>query len=82
MNDVKSLIIDFLSERGLSLSDKKTQIPHISEDFDFLGFNIWKYKRTLLIKPSKKSQKKLTEETIESDFEQQLCFTMPFDRAD
>lgn len=65
LDDIKALITDFLYQRGLSLSQEKTLITHISEGFDFLGFNIRKYKGTLLIKPSKKSQKKLTEKLHE-----------------
>jgi RNA-directed DNA polymerase len=52
----------FLGLRGLRLSDEKTRIVHLSEGFDFLGFNIRHYRsRTarmgwkLLIKPAKKS---------------------------
>jgi RNA-directed DNA polymerase len=53
---------EWLGNRGLSLSEEKTRIAHLSQGFDFLGFNIRHYKgRTsktgykLLIKPSKKS---------------------------
>lgn len=42
----------FLQERGLTLSDRKTRISHIDDGFDFLGFNIRKYKGKLLIKPA------------------------------
>lgn len=52
-NDIKPLIADFLAERGLTLSEEKTHITHISRGFDFLGFNHRKYKGKLLIKPSK-----------------------------
>jgi len=52
-NDVKPLVSHFLKERGLSLSEEKTRISHIDGGFDFLGFNIRKYKEKLLIKPSK-----------------------------
>lgn len=41
----------FLSERGLELSEEKTALTHINEGFDFLGFNVRKYKEKLLIKP-------------------------------
>jgi len=41
----------FLSERGLELSEEKTKLSHIDEGFDFLGFNVRKYNRKLLIKP-------------------------------
>jgi RNA-directed DNA polymerase len=45
----------FLLERGLELSEEKTKITHISDGFDFLGFNIRKYKDKLLIKPAKQN---------------------------
>jgi RNA-directed DNA polymerase len=47
----------FLAERGLTLSEDKTRITHIEEGFDFLGFNLRKYKEKLLIKPAKDSIK-------------------------
>jgi RNA-directed DNA polymerase len=52
---VKPLIEEFLKDRGLTLSEKKTIITHISKGFDFLGQTIRKYKNKLIIKPSKKS---------------------------
>lgn len=45
----------FLQERGLTLSPTKTHISHIKAGFDFLGFNIRKYKGKLLIKPARKN---------------------------
>lgn len=54
---VKPVIIRFLKERGLTLSEEKTKVTHIEEGFDFLGQNVRKYKGTLLIKPSKKNVK-------------------------
>lgn len=52
----------YLKKRGLTLAEEKTKITHISEGFDFLGFNVKQYKTvrgvTLLIKPSKSSVKK------------------------
>lgn len=47
-------IIEFLKERGLEISLEKTKITNIQEGFDFLGFNLRKYKEKLLIKPAKK----------------------------
>ncbi|WP_374089592.1 group II intron reverse transcriptase/maturase [Methylomicrobium lacus] len=52
---VKPAVEAFLLERGLTLSPEKTQITHISEGFDFLGFNIRKYQGKLLTKPAKQS---------------------------
>jgi RNA-directed DNA polymerase len=69
-NKVKPLTEEFLRERGLSLSKEKTKISHIDDGFDFLGFNILKYKGKLLTKPSKsgiKSVKAKISEIIKSD---------------
>ncbi len=57
--EVLPLVKNFLAERGLELSREKTRLTHISEGFDFLGQNIRKYNGKLLIKPSKKSVKRL-----------------------
>lgn len=56
-NKVTPAVVAFLKERGLELSITKTKITHIDEGFDFLGFNVRKYKGKLLIKPSKKNVK-------------------------
>nr|WP_306309330.1 group II intron maturase-specific domain-containing protein [Xenorhabdus anantnagensis] len=53
LNEVKPQLIDFLRERGLTLSEEKTHITHINDGFDFIGFNLRKYRGKLLIKPSK-----------------------------
>ncbi len=63
---VQPAIINFLKERGLELSIEKTKITHINDGFDFLGFNIRKYDKKLLIKPSESSVKKFTDELRES----------------
>ncbi len=56
-NEVKPLVIEFLKERGLTLSEEKTRITHIEDGFDFLGWNVRKCGGKLLIKPSKKNVK-------------------------
>lgn len=53
--EVLPIIRDFMTERGLQLSEEKTVITHIEDGFDFLGKNIRKYNGKLLIKPSKQS---------------------------
>jgi RNA-directed DNA polymerase len=66
---VQPIIVEFLRERGLELSIEKTKITHIDEGFDFLGFNLRKYKGKILIKPAKKGIKAFLEgirETIHS----------------
>lgn len=57
-SEVKPAVVAFLAERGLILSPDKTKITHISEGFDFLGWNIRKYNDgKLLMKPSKANVK-------------------------
>lgn len=53
----KTTIENFLQERGLKLSAEKTQIVHIEDGFDFLGWTIRKFDGKLLIKPAKKNVK-------------------------
>jgi RNA-directed DNA polymerase len=63
------LLPAYLAERGLTLSAEKTRIVHLTEGFDFLGFNVRLYecpKTTktgykLLIKPSGESVKEIRE---------------------
>ncbi|MBE9217181.1 group II intron reverse transcriptase/maturase [Plectonema cf. radiosum LEGE 06105] len=56
----------WLSQRGLQLSEEKTQIVHITQGFDFLGHNIRHYRDKssktgykLLTKPSQKAIKEI-----------------------
>lgn len=58
---VLPVVKEFLTERGLQLSEEKTVITHIEDGFDFLGKNIRKYNGKLLIKPSKTSIKSFLE---------------------
>ena len=51
------IVTEFLEERGLELSQKKSKIASIDEGFDFLGFNVRKYKGKLLTKPAKANVK-------------------------
>jgi len=55
VNDVLPLVERFLRERGLELSAEKTHVTHIQKGFDFLGQNIRKYGRKLLITPAQKN---------------------------
>jgi len=64
---VVAVLTDWLRARGLELSPDKTRIVHLSEGFDFLGFNVRHYRHRLtarsgwklLIKPSKTSVQKI-----------------------
>jgi RNA-directed DNA polymerase len=60
--EAKGIIKEFLSQRGLELSDEKTIITHIEKGFDFLGWNFRKYKGKLIIKPSQKAISRIIEE--------------------
>ena len=51
----------FLAERGLRLSPEKSKITNMETGFDFLGANIRKYDGKLLMQPSQKSVKAVTE---------------------
>ncbi len=62
LDKLKIQINQWLSERGLEISDEKTRIVHIRDGFDFLGFNLRQYevkgeegvlRDKLLIKPQK-----------------------------
>jgi RNA-directed DNA polymerase len=52
---IQPVIVAFLKERGLTLSGEKTRITHIEEGFDFLGQNLRKRGKKLLITPSHKA---------------------------
>jgi len=58
--EIKEMIVTFLGQRGLKLSEEKTVITHIDDGFDFLGWNFRKFKGKLIIKPSHKSMSKIT----------------------
>ncbi len=65
---VQEILVQWLQDRGLTLSTEKTRIVHLSEGFNFLGFNIRQYKVNntatgwkLLIKPSAESLQEIRE---------------------
>ncbi|WP_329056224.1 hypothetical protein OG738_21715 [Amycolatopsis sp. NBC_01488] len=54
---VKAQLAAWLKPRGLVFNEGKTRVAHLEEGFDFLGFNLRRYRRgnrpgKLLIKPS------------------------------
>jgi RNA-directed DNA polymerase len=60
------ILSEWLGKRGLALSKEKTRIVHLSEGFDFLGFNIRQYAVSntstgwkCLTKPSKESMQSI-----------------------
>ncbi len=64
--EVKELVRDFLSTRGLELSDEKTVVTNINDGFDFLGWTFRKFKGKLIVKPSKKSIKAIVSKLSET----------------
>lgn len=66
LHQVKHDIEEFLLVRGLELSESKTLITHISDGFDFLGWNVRKFKAKLIISPSKKSVKNIWQKISET----------------
>ena len=66
---VKARLAEWLEPRGLAFNEAKTRIVHLTEGFDFLGFNVRRYPNgKLLIKPSataiKRFRERLAEETV------------------
>ena len=64
---VKARLAEWLAPRGLVFNEDKTQIVHLDEGFDFLGFNVRRYHGKLLIKPSKAAVKRLRERLARRD---------------
>ena len=59
---VQARLAAWLAPRGLAFNEDKTKIVHLSEGFDFLGFNVRRYPNgKLLIKPSKAAVKRFRE---------------------
>lgn len=57
---VKDNLAEWLHPRGLVFNEEKTRIVGLGEGFDFLGFNIRRYRNgKLLIKPSKAAVQRL-----------------------
>jgi RNA-directed DNA polymerase len=56
---VKAQLAGWLAPRGLVFNEDKTKIVHLTEGFDFLGFNVRRYRNgKLLIKPSRAAIKR------------------------
>jgi RNA-directed DNA polymerase len=59
---VKARLAEWLAPRGLAFNEDKTRVVHLSEGFDFLGFNVRRYpNRKLLIKPSQAAIRRVRE---------------------
>ncbi|WP_371750450.1 group II intron reverse transcriptase/maturase [Streptomyces sp. NBC_01283] len=54
-HDLKVKLAEWLDPRGLSFNEEKTRVVHLSEGFDFLGFNIKRFGDKTITKPSKEA---------------------------
>jgi RNA-directed DNA polymerase len=65
---VKARLTGWLAPRGLAFNEAKTQITHLDQGVDFLGFNIRRYRAKLLTKPSKDAlrriRKRMSQEVV------------------
>jgi len=55
---VKRQLEPWLESRGLAFNEDKTRVVHLDDGFDFLGFNIRRYRDKLIIKPSQEAVKR------------------------
>lgn len=60
---VKGKLAEWLAPRGLVFNEEKTKVVHLEEGFDFLGFNVRRYRNEndgkLLIKPSRDAVRRI-----------------------
>jgi RNA-directed DNA polymerase len=59
--EVKARLAAWLAPRGLVFNEDKTRVVTLDEGFDFLGFNVRRYRGKLLIKPSKAAVRRIRE---------------------
>jgi RNA-directed DNA polymerase len=59
--EVKARLAAWLAPRGLAFNEDKTRVVSLAEGFDFLGFNVRRYRGKLLIKPSKAAIRRIRE---------------------
>ncbi|MGH3933591.1 MAG: group II intron reverse transcriptase/maturase, partial [Pseudonocardiaceae bacterium] len=61
-DQIKARLAEWLKPRGLALNEDKTTVVTLDEGFDFLGFNIRRYRNDkLLIKPSGAALRRIRE---------------------
>jgi RNA-directed DNA polymerase len=59
--EVKARLAAWLAPRGLVFNEDKTRVVGLDEGFDFLGFNVRRYRGKLLIRPSKAAVRRIRE---------------------
>ncbi len=55
MKSVLPMVKAFLSQRGLELSPEKTDVTHIQDGINFLGWNVSRTKDGILVRPSRRN---------------------------
>ena len=58
---IKARLAAWLAPRGLAFNEDKTRVVCLDEGFDFLGFNVRRYRNTPLIRPSKAAVRRIRE---------------------
>jgi len=61
VEQVKARLATWLAPRGLVFNEDKTRVVTLEEGFDFLGFNVRRYRGKLLIKPSTAAMRRIRE---------------------
>ena len=56
---VKARLAEWLAPRGLTFNEAKTQLTHLDQGVDFLGFNVRRFRGKLLTKPSKDAMRRI-----------------------
>jgi RNA-directed DNA polymerase len=59
VEQVKARLANWLAPRGLVFNKAKTQITHLNQGVDFLGFTLRRYRGKLLTKPSKDALRRI-----------------------
>ena len=59
--EIKAKLATWLAPRGLAFNEDKTRVVTLAEGFDFLGFNVRRYRDKTLIKPSKAAIRRIRE---------------------
>ncbi len=58
---IKARLAAWLAPRGLAFNEDKTRVVTLHEGYDFLGFNVRRYRNTPLIRPSKAAVRRIRE---------------------
>ena len=59
--EIKAKLAKWLAARGLAFNEDKTRVVCLEEGFDFLGFNVRRYRDKTLVKPSKAAVRRIRE---------------------